>query len=187
MRPTTARVFVLGAALLVGCPTEEPAGLEEGASSSGAATTTSTATTSTATSSSGTTGDGGTGETTRTDGTTTTSSSSSTTTADEGSTSDTSDTSGTTGEPTSACQQGCAVEVSCTMDWPGEDECVSACEANLVRAAAFEPTCADAWETLSECLGTLNCEEFLEWRMPTMVPYPCIEADEGLQLECKGQ
>jgi hypothetical protein len=186
MGPTTARVFVLGAALLLGCPTEEPAGHEEGASSSSSS---SSETTSIATSSSGTTGDGDTGETTRGDGTTTTSSPPSTTAADEGSTSssDTSDTSGTTGEPTSACQQGCAVEVSCTMDWQSEDECVSACEANLVRAAVFSPTCADAWESLSECLGTLICEEFLEWRMPTMFPYPCVEADEGLQFECKGQ
>ena len=186
MRPTTARVVVLGAALLLGCPTAEPAGHEEGASAT--TSSSSSETTSIATSSSGTTGDGDTGETTRGDGTTTTSSPPSTTTA-EGSTSssDTSDASGTTGEPTSACQQGCAVEVSCTMDWPSEDECVSACEANLVRAAVFAPTCADAWESLSECLGTLTCEEFLEWRMPTMFPYPCVEADEGLQFECKGQ
>jgi hypothetical protein len=75
----------------------------------------------------------------------------------------------------------------CTSDWPSEEDCVLACEANLVEAAAFSPVCADAWENVSECVGTLTCEEYLEWRMPTTFPYPCVDADEGLAFECKGQ
>ncbi len=187
MDATKARALALGAALLLACRTEPPPGPEDGAS-------TGSGISSTGGPSPGTTDGSGSGEATAGGSTATGSSSggdgtthaTSTTAADEESTGG-SPTSGTTGEPTSACQQGCAVEWLCTMDWPSEQACVSACEANLIRAAAFAPACADAWAAVSECLGTLTCEEYLEWRMPTAFPYPCVEADEGLQFECNGQ
>jgi hypothetical protein len=96
-------------------------------------------------------------------------------------------TDGTTGGGGQACAEGCAVEFACGMEWASEEECVAWCEANLVKAAAFSPFCADAWEAVSACLGTLTCEEFSQWQSPMMFPYPCSDADVALSVECKGQ
>lgn len=183
MDSTCGRTFALGATLFLACHTEEPSAHEDGASTGSASTSAAASSSGISEATGGSSAGGSTDE-----GSTAmaSSSGSSTTAADEGSTGG-SGTSGTTGEPTSACQQGCAVQFQCTMEWPSEEECVTACEANLVRAAAFAQSCAEAWENVSECLGTLTCEELLEWSMPTTFPYPCADADEGLAFECQGQ
>jgi len=98
-----------------------------------------------------------------------------------------SDTGTTTGAGVSACEEGCVVEAACGMRWASEDECVIACEANLVEAGRFSPFCQQAWENVSECVGTLTCEEFVQWETPTEFPYPCSDADVGLEIECEGQ
>lgn len=187
MDSTRARAFVLGGALLLACRAEEPSGHDDGAGSGSSGGTSGAGSTS-----SGTTGgsssavtDGGStamGASSGDDGTTDATS----TTAADGSTS-ASESSGSTGEPASACEQGCAVAFTCTAEWPSQEECVIACEANLAEAAAFSPLCATAWENVSECVGTLTCEQYLEWSMPTMFPYPCADADVGLRFECEGQ
>lgn len=188
MSSPRGRVFVLGVAVAFACGTEEPAGHDDGGST-GHGTTSAEASsegTSGGTSTSGSSGEATDGGSTAPGSSSGSSSLGSSTAADEGSTGGR-ETLGTTGEPPSACQQGCAVQFQCTTEWTSEEECVTACEANLVRAAAFAPSCADAWENVSECVGALTCEELLEWQMPTTFPYPCVEADQVLQFECKGQ
>ncbi len=94
----------------------------------------------------------------------------------------------TTGRPREApCVVGCEVEFACGKRWPDVRSCVTACEANLVEAEAYEIACRAAWEDLHVCLGTLSCEEFAQWANPTRFPYPCVSADQVLAFECKGQ
>ncbi len=107
-------------------------------------------------------------------------------TSDGSGTGDDAASSGTTGGDHS-CADGCVVEVACGTEWESEDACVTACEANLVKADAFSPFCRDAWAALSACLATLTCEEFSQWQSPMMFPYPCSDADTVLSIECKGQ
>lgn len=185
MDSTRGRTFALGATLFLACHTEEPSAHEDGASTGSASTSAAASSSGISEAAGGSSSAGGSTD----EGSTamaSSSGSSTTAAADEGSTGG-SGTSDTTGEPTSACQQGCAVQFQCTMEWSSEEECVTACEANLVRAAAFAQACAQAWENVSECLGTLTCEELLEWSMPMTFPYPCADADEGLAFECQGQ
>ncbi len=106
-----------------------------------------------------------------------------------GSTTTDSQTDGSTTESIMAmpCAESCAVQFACTKDWRTEQACVDACEANLMKAEAFEVACAAAWEDLYTCLGTLTCEELAEWMNPSQVPYPCMSEDEVLGFECAGQ
>jgi hypothetical protein len=97
------------------------------------------------------------------------------------------ETESTTGGPSQACIDGCAVEHMCGTEWASAEECVAWCEANLVEASAFSPFCRDAWEALSACLATLDCDELEQWQNPTAFPYPCSNADVVLSVECKGQ
>lgn len=120
-------------------------------------------------------------------GSSTSTSSGSSSSSTEG-TSGTDDGSGTTeGGPSQACADGCAVEFMCGTEWPSEADCVTWCEANLLEAEDFSLFCRLAWEGVSACLGTLTCKEFAQWEDPTMVPYPCFDADVVLEVECKGQ
>jgi hypothetical protein len=75
----------------------------------------------------------------------------------------------------------------CGTEWTSEAECVDWCEQNLIEASLFSEFCADAWEALSACVGTLTCEEFLEHEAPEMFPYPCADEDSVLAVECRGQ
>jgi hypothetical protein len=86
-----------------------------------------------------------------------------------------------------ACIDGCAVEFMCGTEWASQDECIDWCEQNLIEAALFSPFCADAWEALSACFGTLTCEEFVEHADPQAFPYPCSDEDAALAFECRGQ
>lgn len=86
-----------------------------------------------------------------------------------------------------ACTDGCAIELMCGDEWASEAECIDWCEANLVKAAAFSPFCADAWENLSACFGTLDCDQFAEYQAPMMFPYPCSDEADALAFECEGQ
>lgn len=86
-----------------------------------------------------------------------------------------------------ACIDGCAIEFMCGDEWASAEECSDWCEANLVKAAAFSPFCADAWENLSACFGTLDCDQFAEYEAPMMFPFPCSDAADALAFECKGQ
>lgn len=86
-----------------------------------------------------------------------------------------------------ACTDGCAIEFMCGDEWTSAQECTDWCEANLVKAAAFSPFCADAWENLSACFGTLGCDQFAEYQAPMMFPYPCSDEADALAFECKGQ
>jgi hypothetical protein len=75
----------------------------------------------------------------------------------------------------------------CGDEWTSAQECSDWCEANLVEAAAFAPSCADAWEDLSACFATLDCEQFAEYENPQMFPYPCSDEADARAFECKGQ
>lgn len=97
------------------------------------------------------------------------------------------ETDATTGGPSQACIDGCAVEFACGTEWASAEDCVTACESNLVVASEFSPFCRDAWEALSACLATLTCEDFAVWQSPMEFPYPCSDADVALSVECKGQ
>jgi hypothetical protein len=97
------------------------------------------------------------------------------------------ETDATTGGPSQACIDGCAVEFMCGTEWASAEDCVTACESNLVTASEFSPFCRDAWEALSACLATLTCEDFAVWQSPMEFPYPCSDADVALSVECKGQ
>jgi hypothetical protein len=86
-----------------------------------------------------------------------------------------------------ACTDGCAIEFMCGDEWASAEECTEWCEANLVEAAMFSPFCADAWENLSACFATLDCDQFAEYQAPMMFPYPCSDAADALAFECEGQ
>ncbi len=172
----------------VGCggSTSTPQG-DTGTSSSSGSTTTGSATTESSTSTSPTTSTGSEGTSTSTSGSDSTGS----TSGDTGSSSTAADSteasSSDTGAVHEACTEGCIVEAMCGTEWTTAEECAAWCEDNLDKAYAFSPFCAGAWENLSACFGTLDCEEFAEYEMAAMASYPCSEEAEALAFECEGQ
>lgn len=107
---------------------------------------------------------------------------------------DTSSSEATTGdEPNAACVAGCMVEFGCqdtcecATTWRSEQACVQWCDANLDEAELFTEFCRDAWEAMSECLGTLSCEAYQEFHHPSVPDYPCVSEAETLAFECDGQ
>lgn len=92
-----------------------------------------------------------------------------------------------------ACVAGCMIEFGCQdtcecdTTWKSEDACVQWCEANLEKAALFTEFCRDAWEAMSACIGTLDCEGYHEFHNPAVPDYPCVSEADSLAFECKGQ
>jgi hypothetical protein len=103
------------------------------------------------------------------------------------------DASSSTGDPISACAAGCMVEYACQdtcecdTTWKSEEACTQWCEANLEKAALFSEFCRDAWEGMSACYATLDCEEYHLFHNPAVPDYPCVSEAETLAFECKGQ
>ena len=112
---------------------------------------------------------------------------------DASSSSATDDASSSTGDPMTACAAGCEIEYGCqdtcecsTM-WKSAEACTQWCEANLEKAALFSPFCRDAWEGMSACYATLDCDEYHQFHNPAVPDYPCVSEAETLAFECKGQ
>jgi hypothetical protein len=149
--------------------------------------------------------DGGGPSTDTIDGTSATSSPSETSTTADASAEDpsdddasdtivTTDSSSSTGDGhNDACVAGCMIEFGCQdtcecdTTWKSEEACVSWCEANLEKAALFTEFCRDAWENMSACIGTLDCEGYHEFHNPAVPDYPCVSEADSLAFECKGQ
>lgn len=131
--------------------------------------------------------DGTTGDTTGdTTGGTTGDTTGDTTAASTGGTEGSSSSGGNSGEEDCAAQ--CGVVFMCTKGiWETEQDCTDSCVANLEKAGAFSPFCEQAWQSLAVCLGTLTCEEYMQWQAPMEIPYPCLDEDDALAFECEGQ
>lgn len=113
--------------------------------------------------------------------------------SDDGSTL-TTESSGSTGDGhNDACVAGCMIEFGCQdtcecgTTWKSEEACVAWCEANLEKAALFTEFCRDAWENMSACIGTLDCDGYHEFHNPAVPDYPCVSEADSLAFECKGQ
>ncbi len=194
MRTYLAFALLVGATLTLGCSDDGVGNQTQGAADNDTTTTTgsegagdttergttaapSTGAAESTSSSSGSTGGDSTGS----------GSGSSTSEPTSGSSDSGSDSGSSSGGQAAPCEAGCMVEFTCGMEWNSEQECVTSCEDNLVEAATFSPFCHDAWESLAACLGTLTCDEFGMWEVPTMFPYPCSDADTAINFECEGQ
>ncbi len=106
----------------------------------------------------------------------------------------TTESSGSTGDGhNDACVAGCMIEFGCQdtcecdTTWESEEACVAWCEANLEKAALFTEFCRDAWENMSACIGTLDCDGYHEFHNPAVPDYPCVSEADSLAFECKGQ
>ncbi|MCH9684593.1 MAG: hypothetical protein K0V04_24365 [Deltaproteobacteria bacterium] len=192
MKVSLGFALLLGSALSLGCSDDGLSSQTNGAADAG--TSSSTGDGQTAPPSTGETGGAPTDDTTSgpptpTTGTSGTTGSDSTggTEPTSGTDSSGSDSGSSTGTEPTACEAGCAVEFMCSMAWKTEEDCVTACEDNLVEAGIFSPFCQSAWEMLSACLGTLTCDEYGQWLEPDAFPYPCSDADVALEVECRGQ
>ncbi|MBC8072100.1 MAG: hypothetical protein IAG13_27515 [Deltaproteobacteria bacterium] len=75
----------------------------------------------------------------------------------------------------------------CGSQWDSAEACSQWCEDNLDKAALFSPFCAGAWEALSACFGTLDCEQFAAYQAAKVFPYPCSAEADALAFECEGQ